>query len=180
MKKIPVIFFLLCFISIFIFNKFKSENINVLYLGEIKNYYEYVSIFEEYNLNKYTYDTITYNDIIDDIKSNSVKVIKEKNIYLNQLISDSDVIILSANNFEYKNKCKKIDRIINDYDIILNDEINSLISVINKISTAKIIVIGNSCYNKNHVQNLDLSNGYYINVNNIYDLNKIINKIVNN
>lgn len=180
MKKISVIFFLLCFISIFIFNRFKSENIDVLYVGDNKEYYQYISSINEFNLNKYTYNTSSYKKIIDDIKSNSLKIVKEKNVYLTQMLSESDVIILSSNNFEYKNKCKKIDRIISEYDLILNEDINSLISILNKISKAKIIVLGNSCNNKNHIQELNLLDGYYISVENIDDLSKIINKIVNN
>jgi hypothetical protein len=180
MKKIPVIFFLLCFISIIIFNKFKSSNKNVLYLGDNEIFYKYISKIDKFNINKYTYDSVTYKKIVDEIKDNSYKIIKDKNIYLNQLISDSDVIILSANNFEYKNKCEKIDRIINDYDLLINDEINLLISVLKKISTSKIIILGNSCNKKEHVQELNLLEGNYINIENIRDLDKFISKIINN
>lgn len=178
MKKISVIFFLLCLISIFIYNIFKKENIDVLYLGDSEYYYEYVSDIKKYKISKYSYDSVVYKNITNDIKDNSFKIIKGKNLYLTQAISNSDIIILSANNFEYKNKCKKIDRIINEYDIVINRDVNSLINVISRISNSKIIVIGNSC--ENHIQNLKLYNGYYLNFENIEDLDKIISKIANN
>lgn len=177
MKKISVIFFLLCLVLIFIYNKYNFKNLDILYLGDDEIYYKHIFDLKS---NKYTYDNISYKDIVNEIKSNSFKIIKNKNVYLNQLISSSDVILLSANNFEYKNKCKKIDRIINEYDILISDELNKLIPIINKISDAKIFVIGNSCDNKNHIQSLDLLDGYYVNYENIDNLDKIIMKYVNN
>ena len=99
MKKISVIFFLLCLVLIFIYNKYNFGNLDILYLGDDEIYYKYIFDLKS---NKYTYDNISYKDIVNEIKSNSFKIIKNKNVYLNQLISSSDVILLSANNFEYK------------------------------------------------------------------------------
>ena len=180
MKKISVIFFLLCIIAFLIFNKFNLDNINVLYLGDNNIYYDYILNLDKYNIDRYLYDNVLYQDIINDIKDNSFKIIKAKNIYLNQKISNSDVIILSANNFEYNNKCKKIDRVIDDYDRIIENDINELVSIINKISNSKIIVIGNYCNNKKHIQMLNLLNGEYLNYYNIDNLDKIIGEIANN
>jgi hypothetical protein len=171
---------LLCFISICIFYKFKSDNIKILFLGDDIVYNKYIKDIDEYKIEKYLYDSVTYKEILSDIKSNSYKVIKNKSIYLNQLISSSDVIIFSANNFEYKNKCKKSNRIISDYDDSIKNDINNLTNVIDKISNSKIFIIGNSCSNKNHEQNLNLSNVYYVDAKKIENLSEFINKVVYN
>ena len=180
MKKISVIFFLLCLISILIFNKFKKENINILYIGDNRVFYNYIKNIEYYDVNRYTYDNILYSKIEDEIKSNSYKIIKDKEVFLNQLISKSDIVILSANNFEYKNKCRKSNRILNDYDNNISDDINNLVRTINKISRAKVIILGNTCGNKKYNQKLNLNNSTYVNYENIDNLGEIIGKIVNN
>ena len=46
------------------------------------------------------------------IKNNDYKIVKDKFIYLNQLIKKSDYIVINANNFEYKMKCRKNNRIV--------------------------------------------------------------------
>lgn len=118
----------------------------------------------------FTLDKNNYKDILNDIKNNKYVVSKNKKIYLNQLISKSNIIILNANNEEYFNKCNKSDSILKEYDKKIYDDLNSLINVINKISTAKIIIIGNYCINKDN-NNL---NKLYKNYNyiNMFDLTK--------
>ena len=76
MKKIllTVIFFLLCLILFLIYNKFNTNNLNILYIGENNTYYKYLSS-TKYFINKYTYDTITYKDIKNEI-INSINMYK--------------------------------------------------------------------------------------------------------
>ena len=83
--------------------------------------------------------------MLKKIKSNDYIIIKNKEVYLNQLIAKSKYIIINANNKEYFNKCRKNDSIIKNYNDFINNDINNLENIIKKISTAKIIVIGNYC-----------------------------------
>ena len=54
------------------------------------------------DLNKlFTNDNETYNDIINNIKNNYYIYEKGKKVYLNQKITESDLIILNANNDNY-------------------------------------------------------------------------------
>lgn len=181
MKKniLPVIFFLLCFLSFFIYKKFNKNNLDILYIGDNSVYNMLISSFE-LSVNKYTYDSVTYKDIENNIKLNDSKIVKNKNIYLNQLISKSDILIMSANNFKYKNKCKKNERIIKEYDDIVYSEILSLYNVIDKISDAKVYIIGNECFNNDHKQLFEFDNIYYINSSNVEDIEDFIVKTANN
>lgn len=181
MKKniLSVIFFLLCFLSFFIFKKFNKNNLDILYIGDNNVYNTLISSFE-LNVNKYTYDSVTYKDIENNIKSNDFKIIKNKNVYLNQLISKSDILIMSANNFKYKNKCKKNERILNEYDEIVYSEIISLYDVIEKISDAKVYIVGNECFKSNHKQLFEFDNIYYISSSNIENIEDFIVKTANN
>lgn len=166
-KKIPVIFFLLCILLFLIYKfSYKAKN-STLLLGEIElldilknNNYE--------NMNTFFYDNITYRELLKEIKNNSKKIIKGKEIYLNQLISSSNTILIYANNAEYNNKCKKNNNILSNYNDILENDINNIILEIKKMSKAKIIVIGNHCNNKHYNQNISIKETYipYQSVNN--------------
>ena len=180
MKKISVIFFLACIFIIFIYNKFKSDNINILYLGDLSVLNNKVHFDIYNNIEKYTYDSVTYKDIENEIKNNSYKVIKENNVYLNQLISKSDVIIISANNFKYSIKCNKSNSNLLNYDKVINSEIDSLVDTLNKISSSKIYIIGNYCRNKEHNQIINSSKIEYINYNKLTNIEDIIRKTINN
>ena len=179
--KILVIFFLALIFSFIIYDVTLTNRKSILMLGdnhltnnEYKTYDKYlyddlkndVVFFNEL----FTLDKNNYKDILNDIKNNKQVVSKNKKIYLNQLISKSNIIILNANNEEYFNKCNKSDSILKEYDKKIYDDLNSLINVINKISTAKIIIIGNYCINKDN-NNL---NKLYKNYNyiNMFDLTK--------
>lgn len=179
--KILVIFFLALIFSFIIYDVTLTNRKSILMLGdnhltnnEYKTYDKYlyddlkndVVFFNEL----FTLDKNNYKDILNDIKNNKYVVSKNKKIYLNQLISKSNIIILNANNEEYFNKCNKSDSILKEYDKKIYDDLNSLINVINKISTAKIIIIGNYCINKDN-NNL---NKLYKNYNyiNMFDLTK--------
>ena len=179
--KILVIFFLALIFSFIIYDVTLTNRKSILMLGD-----NHLTNNEYKTYDKYLYDDLkndvvffnelftlyknNYKDIINDIKNNKYVVSKNKKIYLNQLISKSNIIILNANNEEYFNKCNKSDSILKEYDKKIYDDLNNLINVINKISTAKIIIIGNYCINKDN-NNL---NKLYKNYNyiNMFDLTK--------
>ncbi|MGM9878282.1 MAG: hypothetical protein ACI33S_06520 [Bacilli bacterium] len=161
-KKILVIFFIALILSIIIYNIFNNKRKNILLISDnneindiILNKYK-----ENYNVNLYTYNNITYKELIDNIKNNDSKIVKNEKIYLNQLISSADIIIINVNNNEYFNKCKKSNNIIENYDRILSMNINDLDYILKKISHAKIYIVGNYCKNKNHIQSLKIPYDY--------------------
>lgn len=179
--KILVIFFLALIFSFIIYDVTLTNRKSILMLGdnhltnnEYKTYDKYlyddlkndVVFFNEL----FTLDKNNYKDILNDIKNNKYVVSKNKKIYLNQLISKSNIIILNANNEEYFNKCNKSDSILKEYDKKIYDDLNNLINVINKISTAKIIIIGNYCINKDNNNLNELYKNY--NYINMFDLTK--------
>ena len=156
--KILVIFFLALILSFIIYNVTLNNRKSILILGDnhlldssYKTYDKYlyddlkddIVFFNEL----FTDENKTYKDIINDIKNNKYVIFKNKNIYLNQLISKANIIILNANNSEYFKKCNKSKSIIEEYNKKISNDIDSLIKIINKISTSKIIVIGNYCLN---------------------------------
>ena len=152
MKRILLVIFLLLIpISYLIYNITLNPKKNILVFGDnllltIKDK-SYLDNFDKdkYNINTFTYDNITYKEMLKKIKSNDYIIIKNKEVYLNQLIAKSKYIIINANNKEYFNKCRKNDSIIKNYNDFINNDINNLENIIKKISTAKIIVIGNYC-----------------------------------
>lgn len=172
-NKLLVIFFLSCLLSYIIYNYTINNRINVLVLGDnhlinskYKTYDKYL-LDKYYNINDFnklfTTDNETYKDIINNIKSNYFIYEKGKKVYLNQKITESDLIILNANNDNYFEKCSKGKFIIKKYNESVNEDINSLKEIISKISAAKVIVISNYCYNENY----QLNDGD-INLNSIY------------
>lgn len=172
-NKLLVIFFLSCLFSYIIYNYTISNRIDVLVLGDnylinskYKTYDKYL-LDKYYNINDFnklfTTDNGTYKDIINNIKNNYFVYEKEKKVYLNQKITESDLIILNANNESYFEKCSKGKSIIEKYNESVNEDINSLKEIISKISAAKVIVISNYCYNENY----QLNDGD-INLNSIY------------
>ena len=182
--KILVIFFLALILSFIIYNVTINNRKSILILGDnhlldsnYKTYDKYlyddfkddVFFFNEL----FTEENKTYKDIINDIKNNKYVISKNKNIYLNQLISKANIIILNANNSEYFKKCNKSKSIIKEYNKKISNDIDSLIKIINKISTSKIIVIGNYCLNGK-----DYSSYYsrynYINMNELVSNNENI------
>ena len=182
--KILVIFFLALILSFIIYNVTLNNRKSILILGDnhlldsnYKTYDKYlyddfkddIVFFNEL----FTEEDKTYKDIINDIKNNKYVISKNKIIYLNQLISKANIIILNANNSEYFKKCNKSKCIIKEYNKKVSNDIDSLIRIINKISTSKIIVIGNYCLNGK-----DYSSYYsrynYINMNELVSNNENI------
>lgn len=179
--KILVIFFLALIFSFIIYDVTLTNRKSILILGDnhlinsdYKTYDKYlyddlkdnVIFFNEL----FTLDKNNYKDILNDIKNNKYVISKNKKVYLNQLLSKSNIIILNANNEEYFKKCNKSEGILKEYDKKIYNDLNNLISVINKISTAKIIIIGNYCINKENSNLNELYKNY--NYINMYDLIK--------
>lgn len=155
--KILVIFFISIILCVVIYFININDNKKILILGDnfllgknnsYDSYFRYNS--NVLNVNKlFVSDSKSYKEILSDIKKNNYIISKGNKIYLNQVISDSDYIILNANNSEYLNKCKKGLNVIDNYNDVINDELNNLIEVIAKISHGKIIILSNFClYNQ--------------------------------
>ena len=172
-NKLLVIFFLSCLLSYIIYNYTINNRINVLVLGDnhlinskYKTYDKYL-LDKYYNINDFnklfTTDNGTYKDIINNIKNNYFIYEKGKKVYLNQKITESDLIILNANNDNYFEKCSKGKSIIKKYNESVIEDINSLKEIISKISAAKVIVRSNYCYTDNY----QLNDGD-VNLNNLY------------
>lgn len=172
-NKLLVIFFLSCLLSYIIYNYTINNRIDVLVLGDnylinskYKTYDKYL-LDKYYNINDFnklfTIDNGTYKDIINNIKNNYFVYEKGKKVYLNQKITESDLIILNASNDNYFEKCSKGKSIIRKYNESVIEDINALKEIISKISAAKVIVISNYCYNENY----QLNNGD-VNLNSLY------------
>lgn len=179
--KILVIFFLALIFSFIIYDVTLTNRKSILILGdnhlinsEYKTYDKY--LYDDFKDNViffnelFTLDKNNYKDILNDIKNNKYVISKNKKVYLNQLLSKSNIIILNANNEEYFKKCNKSENILKEYDKKIYNDLNNLINVINKISTAKIIIIGNYCINKGNSNLSELYKNY--NYINMYDLIK--------
>lgn len=190
-NKILVIFLIALIFSILIYKITISSKINILILGDKyflnSNFKTYDTFLKDkyYNVNNLLIEeNDTYKNIEDKIKSNYSIKIKNKKMYLSQEISKANYIIVSANNKQYNEKCNKSKKITNYYINKTNTEINSLIYIINKISSSKIIIMDNSCSNndanythiklKQDINNtkskLSLKDNYFI-------FTKLVNKI---
>lgn len=190
-NKILVIFLIALIFSILIYKITISSKINILILGDKyffnSNFKTYDTFLKDkyYNVNNLlTEENDTYKNIEDKIKSNYSIKIKNRKMYLSQEISKANYIIISANNKQYNEKCNKSKKITNYYINKTNTEINSLIYIINKISSSKIIIMDNSCSNndanythiklKQDINNtkskLSLKDNYFI-------FTKLVNKI---
>ena len=141
MKRILlVIFFIAIIFSIIIYNN-KPTREKILFIGE-KEYLENI----RYNIyDKFLYDNINYKELINSIKNNDYIIIKNRKIYLNQLISDADIVLIGVNNIEYNKKCNNKNFNREQYDKKLNIDKKYLINLIKKISYSKIIIIDNYC-----------------------------------
>lgn len=153
-NKILVIFFLALIFSVIIYKINVNNKKNILILGDkyylSSNYktYDYFLRDKYYNVNiLLTDETDTYSKIKEKIINNYSITIKNKKMYLSQEISKANYIIISANNSNYMEKCNKSKKVSYNYIKKINNDINDLINIINKISTSKIIIIDNSCSN---------------------------------
>ncbi len=153
-NKILVIFFLALIFSVIIYKININNKKNILILGDkyylSSNYKTYDHFLRDkyYNVNiLLTDETDTYSKIKEKIINNYSITIKNKKMYLSQEISKANYIIISANNSNYMEKCNKSKKVSYNYIKKINNDINDLINIINKISTSKIIIIDNSCSN---------------------------------
>ena len=89
-------------------------------------------------------------ELLRAIDSNESIVIKNKRVYLNELIANTDYIIINANEIEYLKRCKN--KVNNYYEEMLIKNKKIIINKIKKISNAKIIIIDNNC-NINNINN---------------------------
>ena len=116
--KILVIFFLALILSFIIYNVTLNNRKSILILGDNHLLDSSYKTYDKYLYDDFKNDIVffnelfteedkTYKDIINDIKNNKYVISKNKNIYLNQLISKANIIILNANNSEYFKKCNK-------------------------------------------------------------------------
>ena len=147
MKKILLVIFSLSIIICFIIYSITKRNeSNILIVGEINNIFNEIKTNKK-NINMFLYNKIDYKELKSAIKNNDYIIIKKKKIYLNQLISKSNIIVINANNIEFYNRCKK--EKLNNYDYFANKYLNELVDIIRKINTCKIIIINNNCKNEN-------------------------------
>lgn len=133
-----VIFFFALICSIIIYKISYEDSYRVLYIGENKK-----ELLDN-NYETFLYDNITYKELINMIKNNDYYIMKNKNIYLNQLISSADKIIINANNVEYKKRCKN-NKITKGYMDVLKNNKNELKNLILRFSNAKIVFVNNNC-----------------------------------
>ncbi len=198
MKKINIliIFLFACFFAIVIYSKYSNNEKNILILGDNylveldnKNYLFYLK--EKYkNINdKFIFEFKKYSDIENDIKNNYYLYNKGEKMYLNVEIQKADIIIINAGNKEYMSKCNKNERLIKEYILKKYYEVNNLIKIINRLTDAKVVIVGNYCSKFNPIISGKLNGLYsenYINMYDIYNLYKnnnfeynIYNKINN-
>ena len=133
MNKILVIFSFGIIMSFIIYKITYKENNNLLIItDDIKNI-EYINNrINGYNIMNYTYESINYKELEKCILNNDYIIIKDKKVYLNQLIAKSKIVIININK---SNKCN------NNYK-------NKLLKTINRFSSSKIIIIDKVCDNK--------------------------------
>ena len=170
MKKILLVIFSLSIITCFvIYNLTKKEKNSILILGEYNELLNKID-FSKSNITGFYYDSINYKELTKAIKSNDYIIVKNKKVYINQLISNANIIVINANNIEYYNRCKK-DK-LNNYEYFVNKDLNELINIIRKINSSKILIINNECKNKIIKYRL-------INSNNIdfIDVNDVKNRV---
>jgi len=181
-KKILIIFLVSLIFTFIIYKINYKKKINVTLIGDnnikslsIENYISYLN--KDSSIDKvndiFTFDYKNYKNIKEDIKNNKYIYYKDKKVYLNQQLSDSEIIILNANNDEYLSKCKKSNRILKEYNYKIYKDTKEVVELINKISNSKIIILGNYCSNYNKEISNYLSFLYkdynYINMYKLYN-----------
>ncbi len=143
-RKLLVIFFIAVISSLLIYKNKQSEE-NILYIGER----EYLDEINYKKYDKFLYDNITYKELINSIKNNDYITVKNKKIYLNQLISNADIIIIGANNIEYNKNCNNERLNMNYYNKKIENNKHELTKLLNKITASKIEILKNTCQKKN-------------------------------
>ncbi len=94
-KKILIIFLFAFLMVILIYKKYDIKEIRVLIIGEKLDIYKYTDYFK-YNYNSdFIEDNVTYKKLINYIENNKNIYKKGNRLFLNQLILDSDIIIIN-------------------------------------------------------------------------------------
>ncbi len=153
-NKILVIFFLAIIVSILIYKYEFNSKFNILILGDKYLLNSNYKTYDKFLKNKYynvnillTEEDETYKNINNKIKKNYNIKVKNKVMSLNNEIAKANYIIISANNKQYIEKCKKTTKINNYYIKNTNNDIKRLVQTISKISNSKIIILDTSCSN---------------------------------
>lgn len=124
-KYYLIIFFICCIFSYIVFNKFNNVDNELLLFGDIDILNRKFD-GEKKEINTFFYDKVNVNELINSIKNNDYKIVKNKKIYLNQLIYSSNIVFIGVEN----DKSNKIG--------VLVDEINN-------IHRCEVIVVSNKC-----------------------------------
>ena len=177
---IPVIFFISIIFCFIIYKYTDNNKKKIVFIGEnsIANE-QFINNFKKYDFKTFTYDNITYKELYNSIRQNDYYVSKNKKIYLNRLIYNSDYIILFGNNVEYNKKCNKEQNILNNYNKTINNNLDKLINLISKIKNSKIILVGNYCENKNIISNYNNESIIFVEYSKeklIDNINKVLTK----
>lgn len=174
--KLLIIFLFILIITYIIFYKFESNKINVLLLSDnmiitkpmLKSNNELIS--SKYDINDiFSENDLTYKELESNIKDNYKVVFKNKVINILQAISGSDVIVISLENNDFFNKCKKSKT--NQIEIT-NNSISKIVNKIKKVSDAKIIIIDNDCMRKEKYYNYHQSDIHLISLNEVANESK--------
>jgi hypothetical protein len=157
--KLLVIFFFISFFSYLIYNNADNERKYITIIGDdflfsyTKNTYDnylYKHLKDNHKLKEvnklFTSEYLTYKEIINNIKDNYYLVEKNKNTYLNTTLSSADYIIINMQNLSFFEKCNKNESVVKNYIDNQFLSFNDMINLINKLSKAEIIFIGNYCY----------------------------------
>ena len=145
-KLLLVIFSLSLFLTYIIYNNCCNDQKNILLFGNIKELNNIKN--NNYKIDTFLYDNITYKEMINAIRNNDYIMIKKKKININQAIYNCDYLIISAT--KQKN------------DIIYLKE---LINKIKRIKNIKIFIVEESSEKKLlRLENVQITNIRDINI----------------
>ena len=141
MKKILLVIFFFALISSIMIYKNRPIKEKVLFIGE-KEYLKDIN-YDKYDV--FLYDNITFKQLINSIKNNDYIIIKNKKVYLNQLLANSNKILIGVNNIEYNKKCNNKEINIQTYNNRIELYKKELLNILEKMSYSKIIIMDNYC-----------------------------------
>lgn len=165
-KKIIIITLLGTITSIIIYFYTKSDELNIVALGDAISMgmtpyniegYSYNDYLKEdyenkYKLNKY-YEFNgfgkTTKELIYEIKDNKEKIINNKKVKIQSAINDADIITLSIGMDELSE-----DKITKEIILEYEDDIKELLSMIKMLNNKKVIVLGLYTINNEELLNI--------------------------
>ena len=156
--KILVIFLFALLSVILIYNRFNKEETNILSIGDSLslgrtpfnsydksyNYYLSRSINAYYN-DSNSYENLTYEELYRKIYYDDTIYNKGEFVNIKNVISNSDIIILTASNNVTFKKCKKNYRIFTEYLDKVFDVMTKIVDQIQNISTSSIMILTPYC-----------------------------------